>query len=475
MAFQRTPRRRTLVKIYKPRKIKKKIGPLTFLFGFFVLMLPVAAATVTGYYFIQDMDAPVLTVTPDRPAVSLKKEFTVRAEDAKSGIRDVLVTVSQGLKKYVILNKSFEDRPASVTETFTLERSELRGGNFEMTVTANDGAFFNFGSGNMAKLTRKMLLDSSTPNINALTAAHYVRQGGVGLVIYTLSKEPERSGVLVGDDLYPGFRQESGRYMCLFAFPPGMAAEEFKPRLYVEDTAGNERQGFFVNMAIRRRFREEKADLTDEFLQQKIAPFAKNYPKVKDLVELFKRVNADLRKQNEATLREIGRKTAPVPLWDGPFIYLPGSAVRGSFGATRSYYYKGQKIDEQMHMGIDLASRPKDDVPAANNGRVVFAGPLGVYGNAIIVDHGLGLQSLYGHLSRIGVKAGDEVKKGETIGQTGSSGLAFGDHLHFGTLVSGREVIPIEWWDANWVNDSVTEKMRRHGEAPSQSEKKNAQ
>lgn len=466
---------RTDVKIYKPRKNKKKIGPFTILFALFILALPLGAAVAVSYYFIQDMDDPIATLTPDREAVSLKKEFTLTAEDQKSGIREIQVAVSQGLKKYVILDKSYEEHPARVQERFTLDKAELRGGDFEMTATVHDGSFFNFGSGNIVKIHRKMLLDASFPNIKALTAAHYVRQGGVGLVIYSVTKEPERSGVMVGEDFYPGFRQESGNYLCLFAFPPDMTAEDFKPRLYVEDKAGNERQGFFTNMAIRRRFREEQVQVTDAFLQEKILPLAASFPGVKDPVELFKRVNSRMREQNKEMLLDIGKKTAPVPLWNGPFIYLPGSAVKGSFGAVRAYVYKGETIGEQTHMGIDLATRPKDDVPAANDGRVVFAGPLGIYGQTIIVDHGIGLQSLYGHLSAMEVKPGDAVKKGQPVGKTGSTGMAFGDHLHFGMLVSGREVIPIEWWDANWVNDNITSKMKRHGELGTPEEQPAAQ
>ena len=454
------------MKILKPRKKKKKFSLIAAFFVLAALLVPFVLAGVAGYYFIQDMEKPLVVLRPDREAVSPKKTFVLTAEDKESGIRSMSVTVSQGLKKYTVVNKRYDPPWAEAKASFNLEKTELRGGGFEMTAVVRDGSYTNFGNGNTVKITRRMTLDSSTPHIKPLTAAHYVRQGGVGLVIYNVSKDCELNGVVVGDRFFPGFKQESGQYMCLFAFPPEIKAKDFKPRLFVRDTAGNEKQAFFVNMAIKRRFRKEKVKVTDAFLAEKLPRYKDLYPDIRDPVERFKAVNNDLRRQNRAMLRELGKKTSPVPLWDGKFIYLPGGAVRGSFGAKRIYYHNGKPIDEQTHLGIDLASKPKAPVPASNNGRVVYAGPLGVYGKTVVIDHGLGLQTLYAHLGRIRVKAGQTVKKGDVIGNTGTTGLAAADHLHFGVLLSGQEVIPIEWWEAKWLQDNITEKRRRHGELP---------
>ena len=92
---------------------------------------------------------------------------------------------------------------------------------------------------------------------------------------------------------------------------------------------------------------------------------------------------------------------------------------------------------------------------AANRGRVFHAGWLGIYGNCVIVDHGMGLQSLYAHLSSIGVKVGDIVELDAELGRSGSTGLAGGDHLHFTMLLSGNAITPIDWWSAQWVQDRV--------------------
>ena len=86
---------------------------------------------------------------------------------------------------------------------------------------------------------------------------------------------------------------------------------------------------------------------------------------------------------------------------------------------------------------------------------MVLAEPLGIYGNTVILDHGLGVFSSYSHMSQINVKVGDKVAKGAVVGQTGTTGLAAGDHLHFAINLQGEFVDPLEWWDAHWQKDQV--------------------
>jgi murein DD-endopeptidase MepM/ murein hydrolase activator NlpD len=98
-------------------------------------------------------------------------------------------------------------------------------------------------------------------------------------------------------------------------------------------------------------------------------------------------------------------------------------------------------------------------VEAANSGTVAFTGDLGLYGNAVILDHGLGLFTLYGHLSSIDVKAGDAIAAKQLIGKTGETGLAAGDHLHYGVYLDGVAVLPVEWWDPKWIADNIQPKL----------------
>jgi murein DD-endopeptidase MepM/ murein hydrolase activator NlpD len=166
-------------------------------------------------------------------------------------------------------------------------------------------------------------------------------------------------------------------------------------------------------------------------------------------------INRDQRRQAEEEKRRLAKSTADRPLWDGAFVQPKNTKVFSNFAETRTYRYQGRTIDTQIHFGYDLASTKQAAVPAANTGAVVFAGPLTIYGNAVIIDHGLGLMTLYGHLSTIAVKVGDQVTRGQQIGRTGTTGLATGDHLHYEVLVHGISVTPLEWWDAKWIRDRI--------------------
>ena len=137
--------------------------------------------------------------------------------------------------------------------------------------------------------------------------------------------------------------------------------------------------------------------------------------------------------------------------------------VESKFADHRTYFYHGEEIDQQIHLGFDLAVTANVPVLAGNTGKVVYADYLGIYGNCVVVDHGMGVQSLYGHLASIDVKQGESVKKDQVIGPSGLTGLAAGDHLHFAMLVGGHAVSPVEWWDPHWIEDRVMRKIREQG------------
>ena len=100
---------------------------------------------------------------------------------------------------------------------------------------------------------------------------------------------------------------------------------------------------------------------------------------------------------------------------------------------------------------------------ASNAGKVVLAEFLGIYGNCVILDHGMGLQSLYAHLSTIDVQPGAAVQQGQVLGRSGATGLAGGDHLHYTMLLGGHAVTPVDWWSAQWIEDRVMRKLREAG------------
>lgn len=129
-------------------------------------------------------------------------------------------------------------------------------------------------------------------------------------------------------------------------------------------------------------------------------------------------------------------------LWAGEFIQPVQGTLTTSFGAYREYN-DGRR--ESRHGGMDLGAPTGTPVLAANAGRVVFAGALNVYGNGIVIDHGLGLASAYFHLHSIGVQVGQIVQKGDVIGTVGNTGLSTGAHLHWEMRLGNVPVDPTQW------------------------------
>jgi murein DD-endopeptidase MepM/ murein hydrolase activator NlpD len=229
------------------------------------------------------------------------------------------------------------------------------------------------------------------------------------------------------------------------------------------DQAGNSAKAG-INHYIRRKvFKQDVINISDRFLNHKIPEFESELPGDSNLsmVDKFLIINRDLRKSNYQKIAELDRITDKQMLWEGTFLRLPKSAPRAGFADHRIYKYNGREIDRQVHLGIDLASVANSPVPVANNGVVVFGDSLGIYGRTVIVDHGFGLFSMYSHLSHIAVKPGEKLSRGQILGRTGSTGLAGGDHLHFGILIHHTFVNPVEWWDMNWINNNVLAKIEQ--------------
>lgn len=407
-----------------------------------------------GYVLFKDAEAPLITLSPSVDSISPKKELTLNISDP-SGIRSVSVFATKGTDRFSLIEKNFVEAPMSEKLTFTLKDSGLRDGAFELEVVATDASFASFGKGNTGSQRFAMQLDSRPPRVITKTTPPYVRRGGAGVVAYNLSEKVGKTGVRVGDLFFPAYLQPSGEYLCFFAFPHFLTIKEFSPELMAEDLAGNVTAFNLPLYPIDKQFRHDNISLSDNFLNSKMPEFADRFPEAQNTLELFLLVNRSLRKANEEKLLELGRDTTNTMAWKGAFDRLPRSANRAGFADHRSYIYNGKTIDEQTHLGLDLASTAMADIPAANHGRVIFADDLGIYGLMVLVDHGAGVMSLYSHMSEIAVDVGTEVEKGDILGKTGTTGMAGGDHLHFGVLISGVEVQPLEWLDGRWIDHNI--------------------
>ncbi|RPJ81602.1 MAG: M23 family metallopeptidase [Acidobacteria bacterium] len=408
------------------------------------------------------------------PVIGKKAKIDVDVTDTGRGLRSVQVSIRQGKDEKTVLTREYPklswpwqkgqpgDRFTIVVEDL-LKTAALQQGDFEILVKAVDQAnLLAFDHTTEAKTNLRY--DSRPPQLAVLSQQHYIRQGGCEAILYRISPDAKASGVLVGQNSFVGYPVPGGpadSRVCVFALSYDQSVDT-PMFIWAEDQAGNRAQINFWKKVFPTAFRKRDMPITDTFMQAVVPEILAHTDEVTEkptLIESYLEINRKLRKSNNDQISALGRASAPQRLWSKPFIQLTNSQVEAVFADRRTYFYNGKQIDQQTHLGFDLATSAQNPVESANDGTVVYADYFGIYGNCVIVDHGLGLQSLYGHLSSIEVEKGQKVTAGQTLGRTGQTGLAGGDHLHFSLILQGIQVNPVEWWDAKWVELHILGKL----------------
>ncbi|MCY4485519.1 MAG: M23 family metallopeptidase [Deltaproteobacteria bacterium] len=425
------------------------------------------AVVVGGILLFRQLEwyAPRIEVHLERATVG-RRAFAVKVGDRGTGLSHVSINLVSAGASRPIHSQTFSDTVHSVDIPVQLDPGKYRltDGPGVLSVTAVDRSYWRFFSGNETTLDKVITLDFRPPTVEITGHDRYVTHGGTGFVTYNASSDTERTGIRVGRYFFPAYKgqfADGARYLAFFSHPYDLPVSE-RAMVVAEDYAGNKWESPLAYNVQPLRYRSVRVPVSDDFIRRKIVPLvgeaggAGGGPR-----EQFVKVNRDLRRVNEDTIRKACQDSAPRKLWDGRFAQLANSSVQANFADRRSYYYRDEKIDEARHLGYDLAVTRRYPVGASNSGAVVFAGPLGIYGNTVIIDHGFGLCSLYSHLSSVAATTGQMVKKGTKIGRTGETGLAVGDHLHYGVYIHGVAVLPLEWWDAKWIRDNVAGKLKR--------------
>jgi hypothetical protein len=428
-----------------------------------------------GVIIVIGFEGEIPTFQLERPVQTIGRSYTLKglASDQKSGLRRVWIAIYQQGQEKTLFDRTFPSegflrRGVLQSQAVSVDiRADILGleeGEALLRAAVWDYSYHGWWAGNRSYSEHKILIDTEPPTIDVVTRTHNLNQGGTGLAIYRASEKDTVSGVQVADSFfsgYAGFFSDPDLQIAFFALPYNRGPES---QLYVTatDPAGNTCKAEFPHHINARSFKTDRINISDAFLRQNIPEFEHGshipHPSA-SLIEKFIAVNRDLRLANHETLKDVSKRTEAKLYWQGPFLRLPRSAQKAGFADHRKYLYRGETVDEQVHLGIDLASTGHSPVPAANHGRVAFAEYLGIYGKTVVIDHGFGLFSMYGHLSHIEVAKDQVVSKGDVIGSTGMTGLAGGDHLHYSMMVGHTFVNPLEWWDPNWIKHNVTDKL----------------
>lgn len=428
---------------------------------------------VLAYALTLDRSAPKIIVQNEVIGKdiywNLQNPIKIDIGDA-SGIKSYEVTFNDGQSQINLDTKVVKEDQNSVSlEISSPKNSEfLKATNGTLKIVAFDNSKWNFFKGNEAIKTTNVIIDRRSPIANVITNSYLLRQGGSGVLIVEVADDNLKDYYVTFNDevifeLFPFYKKNY--YISIITWP--IDIKEFKRvNLVAIDMAGNKSVTKIPYYIQPFKEKVDELKISDEFannISKKVLEES-NMPVPLEPAEIFVKANKELRQKNLQTMKEVVvqnfKNNEQIPFNVKPFVRLPNAATFAMFGERRHYFYGDQKIDEAWHLGMDWASVKRADINITNPGKVIFKDYLGIYGNSIIVDHGLGLASLYAHTSSQNVEVGDFVTTGQHIANTGATGAVFGDHLHFGILIQGIEANPNEWLDVSWMNKNLDQTMK---------------
>ncbi|HIC42810.1 MAG TPA: M23 family metallopeptidase [Sulfurimonas sp.] len=437
-----------------------------------ILSLLIFGGIIAGVVYLYnsamfERDVPEIKIT-QAEYWNLKEPIDISIEDA-SGIKwyEVKMVSSEGekvLKQEALLTPK---KKLSLKVEYPKMSYGIKDKNIKIIVSTVDASKWNFFAGNTVEVEKSFIIDKKKPLVSLITNSYGIYKGGTALVIFK-AKDENLKDLYVEVNNKKRFKVQpfykEGYYTALVAWP--VSEKKFEARIVVSDKAGNSIRMHIPYYHKAKSYRISRIRLSDRFLKGKIAELAYDYPEtqgVEDSIEQFKIINEDVRAANEAVIHDITSKTSNKMISNfsiKPFYPLKNAAKVASFGDHRLYYYKNKRVSESYHLGLDLASVKMGKIRTQNYGITVFAEENGIYGNLPIIHHGMGLYTIYGHCSSLNVEVGESVRPNQQVSNTGKSGYAMGDHLHFGVLVQGVEVRPEEWMDSDWIRLNITEVMK---------------
>lgn len=391
-----------------------------------------------------------------------KVPLSITIEDNR-GIKDYYITMSDGQKSIRLSDVTLDGTQKRVSFDINYPKMTLNPNAQKLSieiVTHDSSRWKVFG--NKASKSIDVTIDKIKPDIFMVNNSYSITHGGSAIVVFGVNDTSLKELYITTSfgkrfEVTPFYKE--GYYVSLLAWPIGV--EQFRAFVIATDLAGNQSKKMIRLYYRDKGYKESVIRLKDNFLNGKISDLASFYPSETDTlssIEKFKFVNETLRARNEELIHKYTLNVREKYVSDvafNKFYPLRNSISVASFGEHRFYYHKGHQISEAWHMGIDLASTKKADITSSNNAEVLFDSKNGIYGVMPLLYHGLGLYTIYGHCTHSAVQTGDLLRRKDVVARTGTTGLALGDHLHFGVLVQGVEVNPVEWMDGNWVRLNI--------------------
>jgi len=454
------------------RIVDAVLGTIVCMRKLIVVVVALVMVGVGAYVAAGAMAGPVITLTAPGAFASASIPVAGTVDTAAEAPAAVQVDFEQGGVRTTVFTGDVSGPLATTITRDSASGLKMQPGQARLFVTA---ARRVWGIRTVqSEVVAEVNIRLEKPKVSAVSTKHYINLGGSEMIVYRATPSDVASGVRVGDVEYPGYPAAGTSVEGVTITDPDLRIAFFALRydqdvnvpmtLFARDPAGQEATGAFDRLTFPKPFKRSTIAVDDKFMDRVVPAILANTTEISptgSMIEKYVAINNELRTLNNARIRSMRDQTSPELLWNGVVFHpFTNTKVEAAFADFRTYTYEGKEVDKQVHLGFDLASFATTPIGAANRGKVLFAENLGIYGNCVIIDHGMGVQSLYGHLSSFAVQAGAMVEKDQEIGRSGVTGLAGGDHLHFTMLVNGEMVNPIEWWDGHWITDRILRKLK---------------
>jgi len=438
-------------------------------FGTFIFsVLLIALIAGAGFIYVSptfEQDKPKIIIDTNK-FWNLKDKLKIKISD-QSGLKYYKITFIDDKNNIILaeesmINNTIKDQIIKVNppKLSPFYKNTL----VKIKVEATDNSKWNFLKGNSSNQIFNIKIDKEKPIASIINNSRYIKRGGSAVAIVKIEDENLKDAYITFNDkvkfrLTPFYKKNY--FISLIAWP--IYIKEFSiVNLVAIDKAGNKTVSKVPLYIQKAKLKTDTIKISEKFINEvsKNVLTQSGLEIPNDLESIFVKENKIVRQQNIDFLRKIGLTKMDYSRINSfnikNFRRLNGSKTVAGFAERRSYIFDGNKIDEEWHLGMDWAKIKHAKIVASNPGKVIFNSYLGIYGNVAIIDHGLGLASLYAHRSNSDVTVGQTVYKNSKIGNTGRTGAVLGDHLHFGILVQGIEVDPIEWMDRNWIKTRIT-------------------
>lgn len=447
-------------------KNKKSLVGILFSFIFIVIVIGIAYLYLSPAF---EQNKPVIE-TEKNIFWNLKSKVQIKIKD-DTGIKYYKITFKDGSKNIVLAQKVIESAQKEIIVDVEPPKLDMfyKGQATKIEIEVVDNSKWNFLEGNKAVESINVQIDTKKPIANVIANSRYIQRGGSAVVIVKVKDENLEDAFISFNDkqefkLIPFYKKDY--YVALIAWPMDIPSFN-RVNLMVIDKANNKTITKVPLYIQKKNYQNDNIKLSEKFIQNVSASvLEQSFEKIpEDIKDIFIYSNTTLREKNLKTIEQTVLKNSSFEMIDNfnirAFKRLRGSKTVAGYGDRRHYFLNDEKINEAWHLGIDWASVKKAPVKSTNEGIVIFKNYLGLYGNSIIIDHGMGLASLYAHTSSQYVDVGEDISLNQKIANTGSTGAVFGDHLHFGILVQGIEVNPIEWMDRNWIKVRITDILKK--------------